>query len=91
MSYFNMVSHNPPTIMVSVMASATNSNGLKGTCYTDLVADPVDTAKNVRDTGEFCCSIISETFMEAASYTSIDSPADVEEWALAGLTKRVSQ
>ncbi|RZM19819.1 MAG: hypothetical protein EOO88_36995 [Pedobacter sp.] len=30
MSYFNMVSHNPPTIMVSVMASATNPSGLKG-------------------------------------------------------------
>ncbi|WVW82638.1 hypothetical protein I302_104649 [Kwoniella bestiolae CBS 10118] len=78
MSYFNMVSHNPPTIMVSVMASATNPNGLK------------DTSKNIKDIGEFCCSIISETFMEAASYTSIDTPPGVEEWALAGLTKRKS-
>ncbi|WWC58902.1 uncharacterized protein I303_101447 [Kwoniella dejecticola CBS 10117] len=79
MSYFNMVSHNPPTIMVSVMASATNPDGLK------------DTSKNIKDTGEFCCSIISETFMEAASYTSIDTPPGIEEWALSGLTKRRSR
>ncbi|WWC99987.1 hypothetical protein V866_006896 [Kwoniella sp. B9012] len=78
MSYFNMVSHNPPTIMVSVMASATNPDGLK------------DTSKNIKDTKEFCCSIISETFMEAASFTSIDTPPGIEEWALAGLTKRKS-
>lgn len=50
----------------------------------------LDTAKNIQDTKEFCCSIISEPFMEAASYTSIDSPPGVEEWALAGLTKRAS-
>jgi flavin reductase (DIM6/NTAB) family NADH-FMN oxidoreductase RutF len=30
MSYFNMVAHNPPTIMISIQASAKNSNGLKG-------------------------------------------------------------
>jgi flavin reductase (DIM6/NTAB) family NADH-FMN oxidoreductase RutF len=93
MSYFNMVSHNPPTIMVSVMASATNSNGLKGTYLLGCAqakVDIVDTAKNIQDTKEFCCSIISEPFMEAASYTSIDSPPGIEEWALAGLTKRAS-
>jgi hypothetical protein len=28
--------------------------------------------------------------MEAASYTSIESPPGIEEWALAGLTKRAS-
>lgn len=54
-------------------------------------ADKTDTSRNVKETGEFCCSIISETFMEAASYTSIDTPAGVEEWALAGLTKRKSE
>jgi len=53
-------------------------------------ADGLDTSKNIQDTKEFCCSIISEPFMEAASYTSIDSPPGIEEWALAGLTKRPS-
>ena len=94
MSYFNMVSHNPPTIMVSVMASATNSNGMKGgSPIWSPMSHPhaLDTAANVRETGEFCCSIISESFVEAASYTSIDSPPEVEEWALSGLTKRASE
>lgn len=78
MSYFNMVAHNPPTIMVSIQASAKSANGLK------------DTSSNIKDTKEFCCSIISEPFLEAANFTAIDAPGDVEEWDLSGLTKRES-
>lgn len=36
-------------------------------------------------------SIISEPFLEAANYTSIDAPYDVDEWKLSGLTQRQSQ
>jgi flavin reductase (DIM6/NTAB) family NADH-FMN oxidoreductase RutF len=36
-------------------------------------------------------NIISEAFIEAANYTSIDAPADVSEWDLAGLTREPSQ
>lgn len=31
-------------------------------------------------------NVISEHFIEAANYTSIDAPSDVDEWALSGLT-----
>ena len=50
-----------------------------------------DTSSNIDELKEFCCSIISEPFLEAANYTSIDAPLGVEEWALAGLTKRPSE
>jgi hypothetical protein len=36
-------------------------------------------------------SIISEPFLEAANYTSIDAPNEVDEWKLSGLTKRKSE
>lgn len=78
MSYFNMVSHAPPTIMISIQSSPKNANGLK------------DTTTNILETKEFCCSIISETFVEAANCTAVDAPGDVEEWDLSGLTKRGS-
>lgn len=78
MSYFNMVSHNPPTIMISIQSSPKNPNGLK------------DTTANVLELGEFCCSIISEPFVEAANWTAVDAPGNVEEWAFSGLTKRDS-
>jgi hypothetical protein len=50
-----------------------------------------DTSSNIDELKEFCCSIISEPFLEAANYTSIDAPLGVEEWALSGLTKRPSE
>lgn len=50
-----------------------------------------DTANNVRETGQFCTSIISEDFVEAANYTAIDAPPGVDEWALSGLTPRPSE
>ncbi|RSH90277.1 hypothetical protein EHS25_001611 [Saitozyma podzolica] len=79
MSYFNMVSHNPPTIMVSIQSDSKSPEGLK------------DTSRNVLSTRQFCCSIISETFVEAANYTSIDAPPDISEWDLSGLTPRQSE
>lgn len=50
----------------------------------------LDTGKNIKDNKEFCVSIISEHFVEAANFTSIDAPSEVDEWALSGLTKRAS-
>ncbi|KAL7423699.1 hypothetical protein Q5752_001281 [Cryptotrichosporon argae] len=79
MSYFNIIGHNPPALMVSVAAAPKNSDGLK------------DTNSNIRTTREFCVSIISEPFLEAANYTSIDAPYGVSEWALSGLTQRPSE
>ncbi|WVQ85625.1 hypothetical protein IAT38_007791 [Cryptococcus sp. DSM 104549] len=77
-SYFNTVGHDPPTIMVSV-AAGRGADGLK------------DTSRNIKSEKEFCVSIISEPFLEAANYTAIDAPYDVDEWALSGLTQRTSE
>jgi flavin reductase (DIM6/NTAB) family NADH-FMN oxidoreductase RutF len=77
-SYFNMVSHNPPTVMVSIQNNPAGRDGKK------------DTAFNILQTKEFCVSIISEPFVEASNYTAIDTPPGTDEWALAGLTKKQS-
>ena len=90
MSYFNMVSHNPPTIMIGIQASSIHPSGLKGGSRPLKLLRP-DTARNITELGEFCCSIISEPFVEAANVTSVDAPPDIEEWALSGLTKRKSE
>lgn len=41
--------------------------------------------------GRFTVNLISEPFIEAANWTSVDAPADVSEWALSGLTPVPSQ
>ncbi|GAA6061991.1 hypothetical protein JCM10212_004269 [Sporobolomyces blumeae] len=71
-SYFNMVAHDPPTVMVSF--THPNPNEMKGTC------------ENILNTKEFTTNIISEDFVEAANYTSIDAPKGQSEWPLSGLT-----
>ncbi|KAI5115010.1 hypothetical protein M0805_005028, partial [Coniferiporia weirii] len=65
------VSHNPPMLSVSFTLSA---------------ARPKDTRENIKATKEFVVNIISEPFVEAASATSIEAPADIDEWAVSGLT-----
>ena len=98
MSYFNAVCHDPPTLMIAVQAQSDKyPDGLKGE-YRHSVLDSTavtrltkDTNHNIKETKEFSISIISEPFLEAANYTSIDAPNDVDEWQLAGLTRRQSE
>ncbi|KDN52374.1 hypothetical protein K437DRAFT_254362 [Tilletiaria anomala UBC 951] len=71
-SYFAVVGHNPPIISVSINAKGPSTEK--------------DTATNILETKRFVVNIISEPFIEAANYTSIDAPADVSEWTLSGLT-----
>ncbi|EKD00470.1 hypothetical protein A1Q2_05135 [Trichosporon asahii var. asahii CBS 8904] len=78
-SYFMLAAHDPPTIIVSISNSPTTESGLK------------DSAQNIKDTREFCVSIISEAWLEAANYAAVDAPPDVSEWTLTGLTKRKSE
>lgn len=47
---------------------------------------PKDTRENILQTKEFTVNIISEPFIEAANSTSVESPADMNEWVLSGLT-----
>ncbi|PVF94045.1 hypothetical protein CPB86DRAFT_714039 [Serendipita vermifera] len=74
-SYFSMCNHNPAMISVSVNARR------------DV---PKDTAKNIMETKEFTVSIIGEPFIEAASWTSVESPDTVDEWVGSGLTREPS-
>jgi flavin reductase (DIM6/NTAB) family NADH-FMN oxidoreductase RutF len=45
---------------------------------------------NVLATKEFVVNLISEPFIEAASETSVEAPADVSEWDISGLTREPS-
>ncbi|KAF5393494.1 hypothetical protein D9757_000654 [Collybiopsis confluens] len=74
-SYFSMISHNPPLLSVSFSLSPGKAK---------------DSRKNIFDTGEFTVNLISEHFIEAANSTSLDAPADVNEWLVSGLTMEAS-
>ncbi|KAI0800409.1 hypothetical protein C8Q74DRAFT_1344837 [Fomes fomentarius] len=75
-SWFNMVTHNPPLISVSISARP------KG--------GPKDSTHNIKATKGFTVNIISEAFVENANITSIDAPTGVSEWPISGLTKEPS-
>lgn len=45
-----------------------------------------DTYANIKATGEFTVSIISEWFVESANHTCGEYPPDVNEWRISGLT-----
>jgi flavin reductase (DIM6/NTAB) family NADH-FMN oxidoreductase RutF len=53
--------------------------------------DPNDSLRNVLESGECCISLISDWFIEAANYTSINTPPHISEWELAGLCPMPSQ
>ncbi|KAG0706129.1 hypothetical protein DFH29DRAFT_980609 [Suillus ampliporus] len=74
-SYFSMVAHNPPLLSISFSLSPRK---------------PKDTKENILATKEFTVSIMSEPFIEAANITSVDAPADVDEWDVSGLTRSTS-
>lgn len=44
-----------------------------------------DSLKNLIDTKECVINVISEHFIEAANFTSINAPYGVSEWAISGL------
>ncbi|KAH8078050.1 hypothetical protein BXZ70DRAFT_689343 [Cristinia sonorae] len=71
MSYFSMISHNPPLVTVSLSLSPRR---------------PKDTRENIKATKEFTVNIISEPFVEAANSCSVEAPDYVDEWVVSGLT-----
>lgn len=75
-SYFALVNHDPPVFTLGF-------SGGKGS--------PKDTCKNILDTEELTINIISEWFVEAANFTSINSPLGIDEWKLSGLTPLASE
>ncbi|EMD32882.1 hypothetical protein CERSUDRAFT_87608 [Gelatoporia subvermispora B] len=74
-SWFNMVTHNPPVVSVSVA---------------NVAGKPKDTAANVKATMGFTVNIMSEPFIENANACSADLPSDLSEWPMSGLTKAES-
>ncbi|KAF2200171.1 flavo protein-like protein oxygenase [Delitschia confertaspora ATCC 74209] len=69
-SYFNMVSHDPPLFVLGF------SGGFDR---------PKDTLTNIVETEECVLNIISESFVEAANFTSMNCPPGVSEWSFSGL------
>ena len=70
-SFFNAVSGNPPHVL---FCSGKRSGGHK------------DSAGNALATGEFVVNLVSESTAEAMNITATELPADVNEFAYAGLT-----
>lgn len=71
-SFFNLVNRDPVLFSVSFVGD---------------VDRPCDTLKNILDTGEMCVNIMSDWFIEAANYSSSNTPPEISEWTLSGLTQ----
>jgi flavin reductase (DIM6/NTAB) family NADH-FMN oxidoreductase RutF len=74
-SYFMGVASEPPVLAISVL---------------DRDGGPKDTARNILDTGEFVVNASTEELAAAVNQASGDWPADVDEFALTGLTPAAS-
>lgn len=72
-SYFNVVSHDPPIVMIGICI-----NGRTGTKKDSLV--------NIEQTGQFVVNIISSWFVESANHTCGAFDPEVNEMDIAGLT-----
>ena len=74
-SYFNVMCHDPPTLVFGPNADSSRPGGDK------------DTAHNIKETGECVIHIISDWFLDAANHTSGSFPRGVDEFEKSGLTK----
>lgn len=76
-SFFNGVASEPPLVMYS-------SNGYQP-------HGPKDTVSNIESTGEFVVNVATWDLRDAMNETSAPATADVDEFALAGLTPAPSE
>ena len=72
-SFFTAAGANPPHVLFCPMIRATDGQ-------------PKDTLRNVRASGEFVVNIVTETLAAQMNITSTEFPAEVNEFAAAGLT-----
>ncbi|PSC71889.1 Flavin reductase-FMN-binding domain containing [Micractinium conductrix] len=77
-SYFNVVAHAPPHVVIGFASSRLRSHGRK------------DTLVNILETGEFVVNIMSEWFVEAANHCCGNFDYGEDEMQLSGLTPRPS-
>ena len=71
--FFTAAGANPPHVLFCPMIRATDGQ-------------PKDTLHNVRASGEFVVNIVTETLAAQMNITSTEFPAEVNEFAAAGLT-----
>ncbi|MCC7276554.1 MAG: flavin reductase family protein [Alphaproteobacteria bacterium] len=71
-SFFNAVSDDPPAIAVGVNSSVPGRTK--------------DTARNIRDTGEFVVNLVDTALAQRMNVCAVDFPPEVDEFAMAGLT-----
>jgi flavin reductase (DIM6/NTAB) family NADH-FMN oxidoreductase RutF len=69
-SYFNLMNHDPP---IFVLGFAGGMDRAK------------DTLRNLLETKECVINIITEEYIEAANFTSMNAPEGVSEWSFSGL------
>ena len=74
-SFFNGVQDVPPMVMYSTTGRKLGRDEEK------------DSLLNIRETGEFCVSIVSAALQDAMNATSAHLPLGEDEYAAAGLTK----
>lgn len=86
-SFFNLFSPAPPTIVVAP-GNRPVSRPVEG--EPPPHCDDKNTLANIRATGEFTVSMISEDLVEQANETSADVGPEVDEWELGGVTPRPS-
>lgn len=76
-SFFNMLGHNPPTVVLGCTAKADGQ--MK------------DTPRNIIDTGEFVVNLVTEATAAMMNETAINAPAGVSESELNGIELRASR
>jgi flavin reductase (DIM6/NTAB) family NADH-FMN oxidoreductase RutF len=78
-SFFNAVAYTPPQVMFASTGTKADRDGTK------------DSVANIRDTGVFCVNIVEYAMRDAMNASSKTLPADVDEFAHAGLTREECQ
>ncbi|WP_425090792.1 flavin reductase family protein [Tropicimonas sp. S265A] len=74
-SFFNAVAYVPPQVMFA------------STAVKDDRGDTKDSVANIRETGVFCVNIVSYALRDVMNKSSGAYPADVDEFAAAGIEK----
>ncbi|MBV9859777.1 MAG: flavin reductase family protein [Alphaproteobacteria bacterium] len=80
-SFFNAVSSRPPVVVLGI-SPGDSGDGVAGNGYSDGYKD---TARNIRDTGEFVVNLVDEDLAERMNVCAVDFPTGTDELQMAGL------
>ena len=78
-SFFNAVAYTPPQVVFASTGTKPDRDGTK------------DSVGNIRETGVFCCNIVSRALAEAMNASSGPWPRETDEFAHAGLDRAPCQ